>query len=50
MTMRFYKGYAFSSDYSEVMDCRTISGTGRKSPHAAYLETLESTALVLDSV
>lgn len=50
MTLRLYKGYAFSSDYSEVMDCRTTSGTGGKSPHAAYLETLESTALVLDSV
>lgn len=50
MTIRLYKGYAFSSDYSEVMDCRTTSGTGGKSPHAAYLETLESTALVLDSV
>ena len=50
MTIRLYKGYAFSSDYSEVMDCRTISGTGGKSPHAAYLETLESAALVLDSV
>ena len=50
MTLRLYKGYAFSSDYSEVMDCRTTSGTGGKSPHAAYLETLESAALVLDSV
>ena len=50
MTIRLYKGYAFSSDYSEVMDCRTTSGTGGKSPHAAYLETLESAALVLDSV
>lgn len=50
MTLRLYKGYAFSSDYSEVMDCRPTSGTGGKSPHAAYLETLESTALVLDSV
>ena len=50
MTLRLYKGYAFSSAYSEVMDCRTTSGTGGKSPHAAYLETLESAALVLDSV
>ena len=50
MTIRLYKGYAFSSDYSEVMDCRTTSGTGGKSPHAVYLETLESAALVLDSV
>ena len=50
MTLRLYKGYAFSSDYSEVMDCRPTSGTGGKSPHAAYLETLESTTLVLDSV
>ena len=50
MTIRLYKGYAFSSDYSEVMDCRTTSGTGGKSPHAAYLETLISTALELDSV
>ena len=50
MTIRLYKGYAFSYDYSEVMDCRTTSGTGGKSPHAAYLETLESAALVLDSV
>lgn len=49
MTIKLYKGYAFSSDYSEVMDCRA-SGTGDTSPHAAYLATLTSATIELDTV